>query len=252
MDQLHQLMTHIKPALKSFLSTGLLIVLAIALGACAAEEPPSSIVSSPGVSAMTTTTSIPRLEGTATVEIVVNGSPIRMEIDGTNAPITAGNFVDLVQKGVYDGTVFHRVVREPEPFVVQGGDPQSKDPSVPAQLYGTGSYVDPATGLPRYVPLEIKPEGGEIVYSQTFEEARVSAAPQLPHRRSAVAMARSQMPDSASSQFYIALSDLGFLDGSYAVFGYVTEGMEIVDTIQQGDVIESARVLSGAENLVAQ
>lgn len=201
---------------------------------------------------MTSTTSIPRLEGMATVEILVNGSPIRMEIDGTNAPITAGNFVDLVQKGVYDGTAFHRVVREPEPFVVQGGDPQSKDPSVPAQLYGTGSYVDPTTGLPRYVPLEIKPEGGDIVYSRTFEEAQVSASPQLPHRRGAVAMARSQMPDSASSQFYVALSDLGFLDGSYAVFGYVTEGMDVVDTIQQGDVIESARVLSGAENLVAQ
>lgn len=201
---------------------------------------------------MTSTTSIPRLEGVATVEIVVNGSPIRMELDGVNAPITAGNFVDLVQKGVYDGTAFHRVVREPEPFVVQGGDPQTKDPSVPAQLYGTGSYVDPATGLPRYVPLEIKPEGSDIVYSQTFEEARVSAAPQLPHRRGAVAMARSQMPDSASSQFYITLSDLGFLDGNYAVFGYVTEGMEVVDTIQQGDVIESARVISGAENLSTQ
>jgi peptidyl-prolyl cis-trans isomerase B (cyclophilin B) len=241
MNQTHQLMKHIKPVLKPLFSAGLVFLLAIALSACAGEEPTSSVVSSPGVSAMTSTTSIPRLNGVATVEIVVNGSPIRMEIDGVNAPITAGNFVDLVQKGVYEGTAFHRVVREPEPFVVQGG--------VPAQLYGTGSYVDPATGLPRYVPLEIKPAGGDIIYSQTFEEAQVSAAPQLTHRRGAVAMARSQMSDSASSQFYITLSDLGFLDGNYAVFGYVTEGMEVVDTIQQGDVIESARVISGAENL---
>jgi peptidyl-prolyl cis-trans isomerase B (cyclophilin B) len=62
-------------------------------------------------------------------------------------------------------------------------------------------------------------------------------------------MARSQAPDSASSQFYITLADLPFLDGNYAVFGYVTQGMEVVDTIQQGDRIESARVVKGLEQL---
>jgi peptidyl-prolyl cis-trans isomerase B (cyclophilin B) len=62
-------------------------------------------------------------------------------------------------------------------------------------------------------------------------------------------MARSSMPDSASSQFYFALSDLEFLDGDYAVFGYVTQGMEVVDGIKQGDRITSAKVISGAENL---
>jgi peptidyl-prolyl cis-trans isomerase B (cyclophilin B) len=62
-------------------------------------------------------------------------------------------------------------------------------------------------------------------------------------------MARSQMPDSASSQFYFALSDLDFLDGDYAVFGYVTQGMEAVDKIKQGDRIETARVIAGGENL---
>ena len=56
-------------------------------------------------------------------------------------------------------------------------------------------------------------------------------------------------PNSASSQFYFALSDINFLDGDYAVFGYVTEGMEVVDTIKQGDKIDSAKVISGAENL---
>ncbi len=62
-------------------------------------------------------------------------------------------------------------------------------------------------------------------------------------------MARSQQPDSASSQFYFALADLAFLDGSYAVFGYVTEGQDVVNKIQQGDRIDSAKVTQGAENL---
>lgn len=190
-------------------------------------------------------TSLPRLTGTATVKMVVNDSPIIIEVDGKHAPITAGNFIDLVDQGVYDGLVFHRVVREPEPFVVQSGDPQGKNPSVPVSNLGTGSFIDPATGKPRYIPLEIQAENStEPTYGKT-----IKATPILPHRRGAVAMARSQMPDSASAQFYFALADLGFLDGSYAVFGYVTEGMEVVDQIQQGDRISSAEVLSGIENV---
>jgi peptidyl-prolyl cis-trans isomerase B (cyclophilin B) len=158
--------------------------------------------------------------------------------------------VDLVNRGVYDGLVFHRVVRDPEPFVVQGGDPQSKDPSVPAQQLGTGSFIDPDSQAPRYIPLEIMPAGAaEPVYSKTFEEASITEAPELAHTRGAVAMARSQAVDSASAQFYITLAELPFLDGSYAVFGYVTSGMDVVDAIQQGDRIESARVVSGLENL---
>jgi peptidyl-prolyl cis-trans isomerase B (cyclophilin B) len=192
----------------------------------------------------------PRLEGKATVVMVVNGSPITIEVDGTDAPVTAGNFVDLVQKGVYDGTAFHRVVRDPQPFVVQGGDPKSKDPKVPLAQLGTGSYIDPATQQPRLIPLEIKPAGAsEPVYSKTLKMAGVNKPPILNHSRGAVAMARSQMPDSASSQFYFALADLSFLDGDYAVFGRVTQGMDVVDKIQQGDRIESAKVTQGAENL---
>jgi peptidyl-prolyl cis-trans isomerase B (cyclophilin B) len=182
--------------------------------------------------------------------MVVKGSTITIEVDGDNAPVTAGNFVDLVNQGVYDGLLFHRVVREPQPFVVQGGDPQSKDPNFPTDLLGTGGFVDPATSEPRYIPLEIKPEGAQTpIYSQTLEEAGVTQPPVLQHTRGAVAMARSQFPDSASSQFYFALADLSFLDGSYAVFGYVTEGMDVVDQIQQGDRIESATVTAGLENL---
>ena len=194
-----------------------------------------------------------RLNGTATVELVVNGEQILVEVDGAQAPITAGNFVDLVKRGVYDGTVFHRVVREPQPFVVQGGDPQSKDPSVPVQQLGTGGFIDPDTQEERLIPLEITPDGGDQpLYSQTFETSGETAKPALQHSHGAVAMARSQFPDSASSQFYFALADLPFLDGSYAVFGYVTEGLDVVDTIQQGDVLESATVVEGLDNLVAE
>lgn len=177
---------------------------------------------------------LPRLEGKATVVMNVNGSPITIELDGENAPISAGNFVELVQKGVYDGLTFHRVVKDPQPFVAQGGDPKGN---------GTGGYV--VNGKERTVPLEIKPQGDpEPVYGQTIKKT-----PVLQHKAGAIAMARSQSPNSASSQFYFALSDLAFLDGNYAVFGKVTDGMDVVNNIKQGDKIESAKVTEGAENL---
>lgn len=204
----------------------------------------------PGAQSPTPSAQLPRLEGIATVIIQVKGAPIAIEVNGIDAPITAGNFVDLVNRGVYDGLMFHRVVREPQPFVIQAGDPQSKDPNFPAEQLGTGSFIDPTTSQPRYIPLEIKPEGSnQPVYSKTFRAAGVSSLPKLKHTRGAVAMARSTLPDSASSQFYITLADVGFLDGDYAVFSYVTEGMDVVDKIQQGDRIESARVTKGIENL---
>lgn len=192
-----------------------------------------------------------RLEGSAEVEMVVKGSPIKIKVYGEEAPITAGNFIDLVDKGFYDGLAFHRVVREPQPFVVQGGDPQSRDPGFPIEQLGTGGYIDPVTDSERSIPLEILPDGAEVpVYSKTFQSAGITAVPVLNHTRGAVAMARSQLPDSASSQFYITLSDWSFLDGSYAVLGYVTEGMEVVDQIRQGDRIESIQVTKGLEYLV--
>ncbi|MDJ1176355.1 peptidylprolyl isomerase [Roseofilum capinflatum] len=184
---------------------------------------------------------LPTLNGQATVAMTVNGSPITINVDGTKAPVTAGNFVDLVERGFYDGLTFHRVVREPQPFVVQGGDPLGN---------GTGGFIDPATGEERQIPLEITPEGeSEPIYGQTFPAAQITKPPALQHTRGAVAMARSQFPDSASSQFYFTLSDLSFLDGNYAVFGYVTEGMDAIDQIQEGDRIESAKVTQGLENL---
>ncbi|NJR65612.1 MAG: peptidylprolyl isomerase [Leptolyngbyaceae cyanobacterium CRU_2_3] len=213
-----------------------------------ASSAPASAPTSTGLS--DSFKNLPRLEGEATVELMVKGTAITLKIDGANAPITAGNFIDLVNRGVYDGLAFHRVVREPQPFVAQGGDPQSKDANFPVDRLGTGSFIDPKTNLPRYIPLEIQPEGeAQPVYSKTLEEARMTNPPTLRHTTGAVAMARSSPPDSASSQFYIALADLNFLDGNYAVFGYVTSGMETVQRIQQGDRITSAKVTAGLENL---
>jgi peptidyl-prolyl cis-trans isomerase B (cyclophilin B) len=192
----------------------------------------------------------PQLIGKATVVMRVNGKPITVELDGANAPVTAGNFIDLAQRGVYDGTRFHRVITAPQPFVAQGGDPTSKDPNVPTTSLGSGNFIDPQTKQDRYIPLEIMPSGGKApIYSQTFKTAKISVPPQLPHKKGAIAMARTPIPDSASAQFYFALSDLEFLDGDYAVFGYVTDGMDVVEGIRQGDVIESVKVTKGAEQL---
>ena len=229
------------------------LILWIALtGLIVACQSPASVANTSSVPGAQSPTPMngPRLNGDATVVLTVNDRPITIVVKGQDAPYTAGNFVDLVERGVYDGTIFHRVIRSPQPFVAQGGDPQSKDPNVNPQAYGTGSFVDPATGKPRYIPLEILPQGAtEPVYSKTFKSAGITQPPKLSHTRGAVAMARSQMPDSASAQFYIALGDVQFLDGDYAVFGYVTAGLDAVDQIQQGDKLQSAKVTAGLENL---
>jgi peptidyl-prolyl cis-trans isomerase B (cyclophilin B) len=231
-----------------------MILSVLLIGGCNQQDvtsQPSNLPTEPPVTAQAPDAlgNLPRLEGTATVQMVINGRPVTIEVDGTNAPITGGNFVDLVQRQVYDGSAFHRVVRDPEPFVVQGGDPQSKDENFRGTL-GTGGFTDPDTGRERYIPLEIMPEGAPSpVYGKTFQEARINQTPALKHERGAVAMARSLAPNSASSQFYFALSNLEFLDGNYAVFGRVTEGMDVVDGIQQGDRIQSAQVIDGIENL---
>ena len=244
--------------------TSLLVLIlfsSLTLGGCTestnSSPSPGNLSATPVESSSTDISSanmnnLPTLDGTAKVELVVNGSSIIMEIDGKNAPITAGNFIDLIDRGVYDGLAFHRVVKQPQPFVAQGGDPQGKDPNFPVSRMGTGGFIDPDTGERRFIPLEIKLDGEEEpVYSKALgRQAGFSApSPVLKHDRGAVAMARSQAPDSASSQFYIALADLEFLDGDYAVFGKVLEGMDVVDGIEQGDRIESAKVIEGAENL---
>jgi len=128
-----------------------------------------------------------------------NGNAIRIEFFPEDAPKTVENFVTLARKGFYDGLTFHRVVPD---FVVQGGCPK-----------GNG------TGGPGY---QIKAE---------FNTQK--------HVRGAVAMARSQHPDSAGSQFYITYGATPHLDGSYTVFGKVVSGMEHVDRIKQGDKMKT-------------
>ncbi|MFZ9754118.1 MAG: peptidylprolyl isomerase [Cyanobium sp.] len=216
-----------------------LVVIPLSLSACAAQ-PTTSTAAGCGI------TPVPCLSGTALVSLETSRGEIRIRLEGRDAPLTAGNFVDLVRRGVYDGTVFHRVVRDPVPFVVQGGDPQSADPKTPASQYGTGSFIEPGSGEARFIPLELRrktesqPSYGAIITSPVA--ARDLS---LTHQRGSVAMARSAAPDSASAQFYIALEALPELDGRYAVFGRVEQGMEVVDAIRQGDRISRARLLEG-------
>lgn len=122
---------------------------------------------------------------------------IAVELDADNAPITVTNFVNLAKEGFYDGLTFHRIKSG---FMMQGGDPAGD---------GTGGSGQKIKG----------------------EFAQNGLDNPLSHVRGAISMARSQAADSASSQFFIVHEDSTFLDGQYAVFGYVTEGMDIVDDI---------------------
>jgi peptidyl-prolyl cis-trans isomerase B (cyclophilin B) len=217
---------------------------ALILGGCdspnkqqAANPPAPSAPTNPAPTTPDTTSTqfpgLPRLNGKATVVMTVNGKKIAIELDGNNAPISAGNFVDLVQQKFYDGLTFHRVVKN---FVVQGGDPKGN---------GQGGYIPKGSSSERRIPLEIKATGATTpTYSQP-----INGTAQLEHKRGAIAMARTQSPDSASSQFYFTLEDVPYLNGNYAVFGKITQGVEVLDTIKQGDKITSAQVTQGIENL---
>jgi peptidyl-prolyl cis-trans isomerase B (cyclophilin B) len=139
---------------------------------------------------------------TATIE--TNKGTIKFELFEGEAPITTQNFIDLAEGGFYDGLRFHRYVAN---FVIQGGCPQG---------IGTG-------GSGKNIPLEVSPK--------------------LKHGEAgAVAMARSQHPDSASSQFYITLAPAPFLDMQYAVFGRVTEGLDIALSLREGDTMKKVSI----------
>ncbi|MBI5913229.1 peptidylprolyl isomerase [Candidatus Azambacteria bacterium] len=159
----------------------------------------------------TTTTTI---MGKNIVVIETDKGTIKAELRPEEAPKTVANFIGLVEKKFYDGLVFHRVVPN---FVIQGGDPKGD---------GTG-------GSGANIPLEIKCQDGAIM-----EGKEVTCPVALPHSDGALAMARSADPNSASSQFYITIGEQAFLDGKYAVFGYVTEGKDIVRLIEQGSTIK--------------
>ena len=180
------------------------------------------------------------LDGKATIAISTSKGDFTVEVDGTAAPLTSGNFVDLVKRGVYDGTVFHRVIPG---FVAQGGDPASADPGTPPDRFGRGGFVDPGTGQERKIPLEIALTGEEQPrYGKVLTEPGLRDRLKLRHKQGAIAMARSQLPNSASAQFYVALEDLPHLDGSYAVFGRVIAGMDVVSQLGNGDRLVRAMV----------
>ncbi len=122
------------------------------------------------------------------------------------APGHVKNFIDLSAKGFYDGTLFHRVIPD---FMIQGGDPYTKQPETPTSRYGTGGNKD-ASGA----PVNVKAEFNDT-----------------PHRRGILSMARASNPDSASSQFFIVVKDSPFLDRQYTAFGEVVKGLEVVDKI---------------------
>ncbi len=190
---------------------------------------------------------LPQLKGRATVEIKTTKGDVQVVLDGYSAPVTAGNFVDLVKRGFYDGLEF---LRAEEFYVLQTGDPPGKDVG----------FIDPETEEYRAIPLEILVEGDkEPTYGITLEEAgRYTDMPVLPFSSyGAVAMARPETEvNGGSSQFFFFLFEAeltpagrNLLDGRYSVFGYVTEGKEVLGQIKQGDKIESAKVIQGIENL---
>ena len=133
---------------------------------------------------------------TALIE-VENYGTITVDLDESAAPETVRNFVSLAQDGCDDGLTFHRII---DGFMIQGGDPDGN---------GTG--------------------GSDQTIKGEFSENGVEN--NLSHTRGAISMARSDDYDSASSQFFIVHEDSTYLDGSYAAFGYVTEGMDVVDAI---------------------
>ena len=155
------------------------------------------------------------LKGNYQVEIKIKDyGTISAEIDADTAPITVTNFVNLCKNHFYDGLTFHRIIKD---FMIQGGDPNGD---------GTG--------------------GSEETIKGEFSDNGVENP--LKHTRGALSMARSQDNDSASSQFFIVQKTASHLDGQYAVFGYVYEGMDIVDKICDDVQVEDNNGTVAKEN----
>lgn len=155
------------------------------------------------------------LTGKHHAEIIVQDyGTIKVELDADQAPITVQNFIDLANSGFYDGLTFHRII---EGFMIQGGDPNGD---------GTGG-------------------SGHTIRGE-FTQNGVNNT--LSHTRGAISMARSSAMNSASSQFFIVHEDSTYLDGSYAVFGYVTEGMDVVDAIATSVTAEDSNGTVAKEN----
>lgn len=139
---------------------------------------------------------------------------IKVELDADTAPITVTNFINLAKDGFYDGLTFHRIISG---FMIQGGDPNGN---------GTG--------------------GSDHTIKGEFSSNGVENG--IKHERGVISMARSKMPDSASSQFFIMHQDADYLDGQYAAFGHVTEGIEIVDAICEDTPVQDSNGTLAADD----
>ena len=191
---------------------------------------------------------LPQLLGRARVEMETTKGNLTILVDGYSAPINGGNFVDLVQRGFYDGLEF---IRAEDFYILQAGDPPGEDEG----------FIDPKTGEYRAIPLEVLVQGDEEpVYGDTLEElGRYLDQPVLPFNAyGAVALARpAGDPNGGSSQFFFFKFDTemtppgyNLMDGRYSVFGYVVEGKEVLEELNAEDKIISVKVIDGRENLV--
>ncbi|MBO6974786.1 MAG: peptidylprolyl isomerase [Prochlorococcus marinus CUG1435] len=191
--------------------------------------------------------SLPRLLGRATVNIKTSKGDMKAIVDGYNAPLTSGAFIDLSSKNFYEDLPINRAE---EFFVLQTGDP----------LGEAIGYVDPVTNEERHVPLEIRiPDETDTFYNQTFEDLGFyTETPTLPfatlgtlgwsHSNTAV--------DDGSSQFFFFLYEAelnpagrNLIDGRNAAFGYVVDGFDVLEELTKDDTIISINVLEGIENL---
>jgi peptidylprolyl isomerase len=191
---------------------------------------------------------LPQLKGRATIEFTTSKGKITAIVDGYSAPVTAGNFVDLVKRGFYNNLPF---TRSEESYVLQIGDPPGEDVG----------FIDPKTKKYRAIPLEVLVQGDDApTYEITLEDAgRYKDQPVLPFSSyGALAMARpGEDPNGGSSQFFFFLFEpeltpagRNLLDGRYSVFGYVIEGKDVLEQLRAGDKIESAKVVQGLDDLV--
>ena len=191
--------------------------------------------------------SLPRLLGRATVVIKTNKGEMKAIIDGYNAPLTAGAFIDLSLKGFYDGLP---ITRAEDFYILQSGDPEGPEMG----------YIDPKTNEERHVPLEIRiPDQQNTLYNQTFEDVGLyKATPTLPFSTLGTlgwAHSNDQL-DDGSSQFFFFLYEpeltpagLNLIDGRNAAFGYVIEGFNVLEKLSIEDQILSIKVIDGADLL---
>jgi len=191
--------------------------------------------------------SLPQLKGRATVEFETTKGKVTVIADGYSAPVTAGNFIDFVNKGFYNEMPF---IRAEDFYVLQTGDPEGPEEG----------YIDPKTKEYRAIPMEILVKGDdEPIYGFTLEEiGQYMDEPILPFNSyGSLALARpGDDNNGGSSQFFYFLFEAeltpagrNMLDGRYAVFGYTIDGKEVLRSLTQADKIISAKVTEGLSNL---